>query len=183
MKRVYSAGMRFSLEEPFPDPALHRLYLNHKKRFLFPPGQEDEDYESFTESFFTPTPGARLLKLMDGERPVAVSHLDMTIDTCSAVYCYWDDEYSRLSPGKASILMEAKLASERSLNYLCLGYLVEDNQYMSYKKQYLPLQASMEPGVWKQWLDGAGGVQPGMPEHPRFCVPAERIIAVPECSV
>jgi arginine-tRNA-protein transferase len=183
MKRLSSAGLIFSLEEPSPDPELYHLYLNHKSRFAFPPAPEDEDRESFNESFFTPTPGARVLKLMDGERTVAVSHLDMTVDTCSAVYCYWDANYSRFSPGKASILMEAKIAAERNLKYLCLGYLVEDNEYMSYKKNYLPLQVSGEPGVWKDWLDPEGVPEPGMPEHPRFTVPAGRIIASPEYSL
>jgi hypothetical protein len=54
---------------------------------------------------------------------------------------------------------------------------------MSYKKNYLPLQVSGEPGVWKDWLDPEGVPEPGMPEHPRFTVPAGRIIASPEYSL
>lgn len=172
LNRIDSSGLVFEIDEdPMPDRDLHSLYLSHKKRFPFPAPAEEEDYDSFVESFFTPTPGAKVLKLMDGERTVAMSHIDISLDTCSAVYCYWDMSYARFSPGKAAILMETVLARRLGLKYLCLGYLVEENAAMAYKKNYVPLQASTRPGLWNDWIDADGSTVSEMEEHPRFIVP------------
>jgi leucyl-tRNA---protein transferase len=170
LKRLLSSGLTFSLEEPVPDRALHTLYLEHKKRFTLPFKEnfEEEDYNAFVNSFFYQTPGAMVLKIYDGVKTVAVSHLDFAGETCSAVYCYWDASYRHFSPGQCAIIKEILLARELGFRYLCLGYLIEENQAMKYKKSYIPLQASRKPGLWEKWLDKSGNIEEGMPEHPRF---------------
>ncbi len=171
LRKTERAGFEVSLEShPLPDPALFELYLRHKKRFPFPAEDEQESYDSFVDSFFAATPGAALLRIRDKERTVAVSHIDLVGDTCSAVYCYWDEDYAVYSPGRVAILHEVLLAKSRGMRYLCLGYLIEENRSMIYKKGYSPLQVSTRPGVWFNWLDTEGHRIAGAPEHPLFIV-------------
>ncbi len=166
--RLLNKGFSFSLEDPLPDRQLYTMYLEHKGRFTYPLEDEREDYDLFVDSFFNTTPGAKVLKLSRGKEIAAIGHLDIVGETLSAVYCYWDPRYSSISPGKNMILQEIELSRDLGLSWLCLGYLVEENASMRYKKEYYPLEYSPHPGIWKPWLDQEGGIIPGAPLKPRF---------------
>lgn len=177
LSTLKKAGLSFSLEEPLPDMELFELYTKHKQRFPFPEEQEEEDYDSFVDSFFSPTPGAKLLRLRDGEKTVAVSHIDLLADTISAVYCYWDSSYADYSPGKAMILQEAAMGKEFGKSFLCLGYLVEENSSMIYKRSYYPLEYSPAPGIWRRWIDADGTVWEKAKLPPRFYISVSELSA------
>ena len=154
-RRVLARGARFTikLERPHPSREAYELFLSHKKRFE---GQVSESYREFVGSFFRGFPWAYQLSIHDGSRLVAVSHLDITQRSISAVYCYYDDSFRRESLGSLAICKEMEIGQERGLSHLYLGYYVAENRHMSYKARFRPSQVLLEEGRWVDWLDSRG---------------------------
>ena len=71
---------------------------------------------------------------------VAVAVVDIMDNALSAVYTFYDPEYSRRSPGRFAILLQIEQAKKYGLHWLYLGYWIEDCRKMSYKDEYWPLE-------------------------------------------
>ena len=77
-------------------------------------------------------------------------------NSISAIYCYYDHEYSDLSIGKFSILAQIKIAKELNIPYIYLGYWIKNHFSMGYKETYSPFEildnrASLsEMPLWKK---------------------------------
>ena len=69
---------------------------------------------------------------------LAVAVTDIVSTGLSAVYTYFDPEFEKRSLGTASIMMQMQLASERGLDYVYLGYWIEESSKMNYKSFYKP---------------------------------------------
>ncbi len=74
------------------------------------------------------------------ERLVAVSITDVGHQGLSAVYCFYDPNEERLSPGTLAILMQVELARQLGCQWLYLGLYVAANRHLNYKAGYLPHQ-------------------------------------------
>ena len=71
--------------------------------------------------------------------------------TClSAVYCFYDLDFAKLSPGTFSILKQIEYCREWGLEFLYLGYYVAANEHMRYKARYLPHQRLIN-GQWEEF--------------------------------
>ena len=151
-RRILARGSRFTikLERPHPSRAAYELFLSHKARFE---SQVSESYRQFVTSFFRSFPWAWQLTIHDGSRLVAVSHVDITRRSISAVYCYYDDSFRRESLGSLAICKEMEIGQEKGLSHLYLGYYVAENRHMSYKARFRPSQVLLEEGRWTDWLD------------------------------
>lgn len=104
-----------------------------------------EDYESFLgESCFEQTQELRFY--LDGQL-VGVSVIDCGDSSISAVYTYFDPDFSKLSIGTYSILKQIELCSSTNRTYLYLGMYVKENQHLNYKAKYLPQQRWVQ-GSW-----------------------------------
>lgn len=79
---------------------------------------------------------------------VATSVYDIIDDGLSAVYTYFDPEYSKYSPGKLGILKLIELARSQNLKYVYLGYWIKDSPKMSYKGEYRPLECFVN----EEWI-------------------------------
>ena len=79
---------------------------------------------------------------------VGVAIADRAADALSAVYCFYDPAYARLSPGVYSILKQVALCQEWQLRYLYLGLYIADCSPMAYKTQFLPHQRRIN-GAWQ----------------------------------
>jgi arginyl-tRNA--protein-N-Asp/Glu arginylyltransferase len=90
----------------------------------------------------------------DEDRLVAVDLIDILDDGISSIYFYYDPEYQHLSLGKYSLLYQIEYAKQHSLDWIYLGYYVEECPSLSYKSQYKPyttLQGRPEehqPFIW-----------------------------------
>ncbi len=154
-RRILARGSRFTarLHRPRPTKEAYQLYLSHKRRFA---SASVESYGDFVASFFHPFPFAYQLSILDGERLVAVSHVDVTKHALSAVYCYYDDSYARESLGSLAIYKEVEIGLERKASFLYLGFYIAENRHMSYKGRYHPSQILLEEGRWVDYLDTKG---------------------------
>lgn len=74
------------------------------------------------------------------EKLVAVAVTDILDDALSAVYTFYDPEFSRRSPGKFAILYQIAQASARGFKWLYLGYWIKQCGKMNYKSEYQPQQ-------------------------------------------
>jgi arginine-tRNA-protein transferase len=133
------------IDNPLPDMTKFDLYRAHKKRFK---EGDPESYENWESSFFSDQSFNQIMEIRDGNKLVAVTHLDVTERIISAVYCYWNEDYASFSPGRLSILKGIQMAIEVGAEYYYLGYYIKDNKHMSYKAGYKPNQI-LEDGEWQ----------------------------------
>ena len=78
---------------------------------------------------------------------IAVAVVDEVNQGLSAVYSFFDPDYSHLSLGNFVILWLIEEAQRLNLDWLYLGYFIKDCQKMSYKSSYQPLEAYIQ-GKW-----------------------------------
>lgn len=106
-----------------------------------------DDYESFlVESCCEQTKELRFY--LNGQL-VAVSVIDFGDRSVSAVYTYFDPDYSKLSIGTYSILKQIELCLKTNRKYLYLGMYVAENPHLSYKARFGPQQR----WVHGSWID------------------------------
>jgi arginine-tRNA-protein transferase len=140
------------LTTQFASTRLHeenlRLFNRHRsERNLGDDGAAygNEDYESFlVESCFEQTQELRFY--LDGQL-VGVSVIDCGDNSISAVYTYFDPDFSKLSIGTYSILKQIELCRSTNRTYLYLGMYVKENQHLNYKARYKPQQRWVQ-GSW-----------------------------------
>lgn len=108
----------------------------HNDGDMYPPSMDQ--YRSF---LLQQTDFSRLFTIRDtNNRLVSCTVVDMLDDGISAIYTYFDPEFSPLSPGTLAILMLCQYAKENQLPYVYLGYWIKNSQKMSYKKRFQPLE-------------------------------------------
>ncbi len=74
----------------------------------------------------------------DENKLIGVDLIDILEDGISSIYFYYDPEYSHLSLGKLSLLLQIKFAKESNKKWLYLGYFVKDCPSLNYKANYKP---------------------------------------------
>ncbi|MCX6581189.1 MAG: arginyltransferase [Candidatus Aminicenantes bacterium] len=160
-------GLRVALEKPIPSTEAFELYMRHKKRFKSKEYEVHERYGHYVRSFFHPYGFNRMLTIRDGDALAAVSHLDVTANAMSAVYCYFDEKYGRFSPGKLAVYKEIELAKEMGAQWLYLGYFIPRNRHTQYKIQFKPNQLMVGYDRWFDFMDAAGNVSEPLPPAAR----------------
>lgn len=164
VRRLYNRNKRFqvTLEKPAPSRETYDLYKRHKKRFE---RQSYESYELYVRGFFASTPFKfdRALVIRDGSTLVAYTHLDVTANAMSAIYCYFDEKYKQYSPGKFSIYKEIEIAREAGIKWLYLGFYVPGNRHMKYKIQVKPNQLMFSRYRWLDFMDASGAIVNPLP--------------------
>jgi arginyl-tRNA--protein-N-Asp/Glu arginylyltransferase len=78
---------------------------------------------------------------------VAVAVVDHLEKGLSAMYTFFDPDYSARSLGVYAILWEIEEAKRLNLDWLYLGYWIKDCRKMSYKTEYQPLEYFYQ-GAW-----------------------------------
>lgn len=71
---------------------------------------------------------------------ISVAVVDVMENAFSAVYTFFDPDYSSRSLGRYAILYEIEMAKQKGLTWLYLGYWIEKCKKMKYKNQYQPLE-------------------------------------------
>jgi len=87
------------------------------------------------------------LSFWDNQRLIGCSIIDCGYESMSAVYTYFDPDYSRLSIGTYSILKQIQLSQQRRKRYVYLGMYVADNQHLRYKARFAPQERFIN-GQW-----------------------------------
>ncbi len=116
---------------------LYRRYINlrHSDGDMHPP--EREQFEAFLSNVWDCT---RYFRFYDKKKLVAVAVADTLEDGLSAIYTFFDPEAPKRSLGVYAILWQVEQTRELHLEYLYLGYWIQNCQKMAYKSNYRPLQ-------------------------------------------
>ncbi|MCF7913614.1 MAG: arginyltransferase [Spirochaetaceae bacterium] len=142
--------LRVVQSELEPTAEKYDLYCAHSERFEH---NGEPSYEDFKHSFFENAPFGKELQIYEGEKLLAVSHMDMSPSVLSAIYCYWDPNYAHLSLGTYAVLRQIALARQRRSEYLYLGYYVHENAHMNYKAKFKHIEALLTEYNWVPLLD------------------------------
>lgn len=109
-------------------------------------------YEIYVEGFGEF--GKELSYYDENGKLICVDLIDVVDDGLSAIYCYYDPDFTHLSLGKFSLLKQIEFARNAGLRWIYLGYLVKDCPSLNYKDEYKPYQTLLdytEPDEVAQW--------------------------------
>ena len=107
----------------------------HRDGDMYPP--TPEQFRSFllaswSETFF--------LSIYISGQLSAVAVTDVSSKSLSAIYTFFDPDFSHRSLGVYSVLKQIDECRQRNLDYLYLGYWIKDAKKMSYKTEYRPIE-------------------------------------------
>lgn len=84
------------------------------------------------------------------EKLIGVSIADRGSSCLSAVYCFYDLDHAKLSPGTFSVLKQIEKCADWNLEFLYLGYYIAENCHMNYKSLFYPHQRLIN-GEWREF--------------------------------
>ncbi len=124
---------------------LYERYINerHSDGDMYPPSREQ--FDNFLVSEWGDTHHIEFR--LEGQL-IAVAVCDQMEDALSAVYTYFDPDFSKRSLGVLAILQQIQLAQDLGLRHVYLGYWIKNCAKMSYKTDYRPLEVFIE----QNWL-------------------------------
>lgn len=105
-----------------------------------------DDFEQFLYCNWSDT---RFLELRLHDQLVAVAVTDFMSDGLSAVYSFFEPELKQRGLGTYCVLQQVEHSKQLGLDYVYLGYWIEDHAKMHYKKNFRPLQLYRDES-WQQ---------------------------------
>lgn len=109
---------------------------------------DPESYRSFLSCAWADT---QFIEFRLEERVVSVAVVDRLPQGLSAVYTFFDPEVRLRGLGTYAILWQIEEARRLGLDYVYLGYWIAQNQKMSYKVKFQPIQGLIK-GEWRSIL-------------------------------
>ena len=137
LKRNQDVHTRFV--EPMFDERHFQLYCRYQAWKHPGDSMDHGDRQKYEESLVKSSVQSALLEFYVGEELVAVSVVDVAARGLSAVYTFFEPDQANRSLGRFAILALAEQAREMGLDYVYLGYWIEDCSKMNYKSEYRPL--------------------------------------------
>ena len=125
--------------------ALYERYIigRHADGDMFPP--ERDQYRSFLNNGLGCT---RYFRFYDDDRLIAVIVADQMLDGLSAIYTFYDPEHEARSLGTYAVLFQIDLMQTAELDYVYLGYWINNCDKMNYKSRFQPLEL-FRGGTWQ----------------------------------
>jgi arginine-tRNA-protein transferase len=155
-RKLFTRNADLTVDVVVPEPTTEafRVYCKHKRRFAdAPTGDVEPNYARFAESFFHPFPFSYALRVRDGDRLVCMSHFDLTDRILSDVYCYYDLDYLDRSLGRFAIYKVIEYAASQGVPYVYLGFYIDQNDHMNYKRHIRPNEILLTEGLWTTFID------------------------------
>lgn len=113
------------------------------------PQHPAKDPQSYFESFVdNPFPAEEWCYFL-GQKLVGVGYVDDLPGGMSAIYFFYDPEYRHLSLGTWNVLSILRVAAERRVPHVYLGYFVAGCASMQYKARFRPSEVRGVDGLWR----------------------------------
>lgn len=129
---------------------LYRKYMKGRHAGGGMDNDEPESYETLIKADWS---SSKLLEFRLENKLMMVAVIDVFDDGVSAVYTFFDPEYSNRGLGVFGILSEIEYVQSLQLDWLYLGYWNPKTNKMSYKINYQPME--FFDGLEWQWLKKA----------------------------
>ena len=126
----------------------HDLYNKYIQARHPEGGMNDPDPDKYMEFLTSEWSVTRFLEFRLQGQLLAVAVIDQLEDGFSAVYTFFDPEQTKRSLGTLGILWSIEFTREINLEWLYLGYWIEECPKMSYKSRFQPLQQFVQ-GQWE----------------------------------
>lgn len=150
-RRIWRRGdalLRTEVGPPRVSAERVALYNRHKRERDLTIGNDLLDLMGYEQFLVDSCADSIELSYWDGNQLVGVAVADRASDALSAVYCFFDPDYARVSPGVFSILKQITLCREWGLRYVYLGLYVGTCRSLRYKADYLPHERRID-GEWR----------------------------------
>ncbi len=122
--------------------------LRHAEDTFSDAAELQNDDEQYRQFLCQSNVESLMIEFRDAKNQVKiVSVVDIVSDGVSAVYTFYDALETKASFGTYSIMWQAEWTKSLGLQYLYLGYWIEDSQKMSYKQLFKPQQKLID-GEW-----------------------------------
>lgn len=116
---------------------LYAKYLNSRHDDGEMANPEKSEFSDFLYSNWSKTVFYEIRK---DEKLIAVAVTDITTTGLSAVYTFFDPEESKRSLGTYCILKQVEKTQASSMEYLYMGYWIDNCRKMQYKTNFKPMQ-------------------------------------------
>ena len=107
----------------------------------------DMDYDSYTAMVTASPIETKLIEYRLHGDVIGIMMIDVQDDGLSAVYSFFDPDLSERSLGTFMVLDCASVAFDKDMDYVYLGYYVEQSRKMSYKSRFMPSEHLIN-GQW-----------------------------------
>jgi arginine-tRNA-protein transferase len=114
-------------------------------------GMDNDDHESYQNFLLQSYVDSMLVEFREQGVLRMVSLIDVLSDGLSSVYTFYDPDIPHARFGVYNVLWQIELCRRLNLDFVYLGYWIEQSRKMSYKTQYQPAEGLIN-GVW-QGLD------------------------------
>ncbi|MBL6986794.1 MAG: arginyltransferase [Methylobacter sp.] len=120
---------------------LYLRYQNHRHAEGNMANTSPDEYINFLGSSWCNT---QFIEFFCADELAAVAIVDRLDDALSAVYTFFDPNFSSSSLGVYAVLWQIQYAQNQGLEWLYLGFWIANCRKMNYKDQYHPLQGFID---------------------------------------
>jgi arginyl-tRNA--protein-N-Asp/Glu arginylyltransferase len=150
-RRKGSELLSVKVGQPMVDEERVTLFNLHQRVRRLKESDEDlVDEESYRQ--FLTSSCCRTLEFgyYHGGELVAVAIADCGRESLSAVYCFYNPQFSAVSLGTYSVLRQADYCRQTGHRYLYLGFYIAESPHMAYKARFHPHQR-LVGGEWQNF--------------------------------
>jgi arginyl-tRNA--protein-N-Asp/Glu arginylyltransferase len=125
------------------------LYVNYQN-IRHPSNMAGEDkFADYNDFLIKSNVNSKLVEFRLNDQLKIVTIIDIVNDGISAVYTFYDCSNQKLSLGTISILWLIDYCKDKNLDFLYLGYWINESQKMKYKTNFNPYELLID-GVWQE---------------------------------
>ncbi len=111
-------------------------------------GMDNDDRDSYRNFLLQSYVDSVLVEFREDGVLRMVSLIDVLADGLSSVYTFYEHDNPRARFGVYNVLWQIELCRRMNLDFVYLGYWIEQSRKMSYKTQYQPAQGLID-GIWQ----------------------------------